>query len=109
MNVIVPFDRHEVARQAEGEVCVADGLHLGEQFVHHGVRGFVIEQAVGDGDALYKSEPIIVKLSVLTLPAGKHAGRGVEEGRRVGGAQLRGFVGEELRVGGVIQFAAPGR
>jgi hypothetical protein len=35
---------------------------------------------------LHEREPIVVKLAVGALPTGEHAGGGVQERRRVGGA-----------------------
>ena len=83
---------------------VADLLHLRQQPVHDGVGGLVVEQAVRDRHALHEGEPVVVQLAVGALPAGEHAGGGIQKRRRVGGAELGGLLGEELRVVRVLQL-----
>ena len=103
-NVIALLDRHEIARQADAEVGEADLLHLRQQPVHDAVGGLVVEQTERDRHALHVGEPVVVQLAVRTLPARQHAGRGIQQGGRVGGAELRGFVAEEPGVLGMVQL-----
>ena len=103
--VIVAFlHRHEIARQTEGEVGVADVLHLFQQAVHDAVSLFVIDQPVSDGHPVDEGEPIVMKFAIGALPTGKHPGFRIEKGRDVGRAQLGGLGGVGIGVGRVAEL-----